>query len=173
MGSKAMLNLAWETLYMGAFVFIVSYWLHKWAFEKGLADEGDFVTTKKLKKAAKERGEKYKTGHAILDKWLAFGGGYYGIVALIKLIFIELTQFWQFITDADAIHEFFSTLGLGTLIQFLVEQIKNFVAAIIWPVDYIDRWSVLQIAIFIAITWGIYNYARKFARLKLNQVTTE
>lgn len=162
------MSVAWEILYMSIMVYAASYWLHYRAFDKGLGDAQDIVKTKALKKDAEGKKRDYKTGHKIIDKWLAFGGGYYGIVALIKLIFIELAQFWSFITDGEAIGEFINTLGLATIVNFFMDQLKNFIAAVIWPVDYLNSFSLLQVAMFIGVTYFACEYARKTARQKLN-----
>lgn len=154
---------------MSVFVFWAGYLLHKVAYKKGIADENDLVKTKALKKDSEGKKREYKTGNTAVDKWLDFGGGYYGIVALIKLIFIELEQIGEFIMNWPGMNEFINDLGIGTIINFFVEQFRNFVAAITWPVDYLGRYEILEIAIFIGVTYYAYNYSRKLARAKLNE----
>lgn len=146
----------------------VGYTLHYYAFKNGIADENDIVDTQALKKQAQANKQKYKTGNGFLDKWLDFGGGYYGSVAMIKLIFIELGQIAGFISNWQGLDNFIDDIGIGMLINFFVEQIQNFVAAIIWPVDYLNEYSILQCGIFVAITYFVYEVSRRLARENLN-----
>ncbi len=165
-----MLDLVWEITYMSAFVFGIGYGLHYVAYLKGLGNKHDVVKPENLKKRVKQKNGKLKTGNSFLDKWLEFGGGYYGSIALIHLIFIELAQIKEFIADWPGGTEFINGLGINTLVTFFIEQIMNFVAAISWPVDYLGRYSIAQIAIFIGITYLAYQVSRKIARTQVNKV---
>lgn len=163
-----MLSLVWHLIYMSVFVTALGFALHYYAFKRGLGDEHDVVSTKYLKKTYKDQQQDYKTGNGFLDKWLAFGGGYYGIIAFIQLIFIELNQVQEFIADWQGFSAFIQSLGMGTLINILIEQIMNFVAAICWPVDYLSRFSIAEIGVFVAITYFAYSYSRRLARARLD-----
>ena len=164
-----MFVLAWEILYMGTFIFGISFCLHYLAYHRDIADEFDVVKTKSLKKDKTGKKRDYKTGNTLLDKWLDFGGGYYGIVALLHLVFIELAQIKEFISGWQGLSAFIDDLGIGTIVNFFVEQFMNFVAAICWPVDYLSRFSIFEIAVFIAITYVVHEMARKLARKEINK----
>ena len=161
------MNLVWHIIYMSALVFAVGFALHFYAYKRGLGDEFDEVKTKTLKKDARGKKRDYKTGNGFLDKWLDFGGGYYGIIAFIQLIFIEIAQVRDFIADWDGLSAFIDSLGIGMLINMLIEQIMNFVAAICWPVDYLEQFSIAEIAIFICITFVFYKVSQRVAKTKL------
>lgn len=165
-----MSTLVWEILYMSLLIFALAFVLHFVAYLKGMGDDNDEIHTTALKKIAKARKTKWKTGNTFIDKWLEFGGGYYGIVAFVKFILIELAQIKDFLFDGPSIGEFIQSLGIGTLINLFVEQIMNFVAAIIWPTDLLGRYPILQIAIFIGITYLAYDAARKLARRRINRM---
>ena len=165
------MELVWEIISMSLCMLVVGYGLHYFAFKTGIADEHDKVKTDTLKKRAKDNKKNYKTGNGFLDKWLDFGGGYYGGIALIKLILIELGQIEEFISNWQGLDNFINDIGVGMLISFFVEQITNFVAAIIWPTDYLSRFSIEKVAIFVGITYLAYEFSRKLARHKVNRLS--
>ncbi|BDX04798.1 hypothetical protein [Planctobacterium marinum] len=164
------MNLIWHIIYMSTLVFAMGFALHFYAYKRGLGDEFDEVKTKTLKRDAQGNKRPYKTGNGFLDKWLEFGGGYYGIIAFIQLVFIEIGQVRDFISDWSGLSDFIDSLGIGMLIRILIEQIMNFVAAICWPVDYLEQFSLTEIALFICITFVFYKFSQRVARAKLTQV---
>lgn len=167
-----MAELTWEILYMSVSVLGIGYVLHRMAYSRGLGDDDDVV--KRVKKPVKESNGKVKqikqkTDSGILEKWLDFGGGYYGTIAFVKLIFIELNQFRGFVSEWTSLGDFIQTLGLDFLIRFFVDQIMNFVAAISWPADYFSHYQVSQIAVFVGVTYVAYKLSSKLARRALTQ----
>lgn len=183
-----MQDLIIDIIVMGTCIFITGYILHLMAYRKGwedVDDDDDFDIEKELdldveaeleEDLAQFDHDKVKSkysrgdGNTFLDKWMDFGGGYYGTVAFVELVFIELGQFKNFIVNFPGVSTFVDSLGIDFLVAFFVEQMMNFVAAIIWPTDYIAKFSILHVAIFIGVTWLLYEQARKFA---LRQVRSE
>lgn len=162
-----MLELIWHLSYMSVLVFVLGYFLHYHAFKQGLADDNDKVKTDTLKKGPDGEEKDYKTGNGFLDKWLDFGGGYYGIIAFIHLIFIEFNEVKEFVLGWTGLDEFLQELNFNTLVNIIIEQIMNFVYAISWPAQYFNKFNLLQIAIFIALTYVFYTLSRKLARSRL------
>ncbi|RUO26861.1 hypothetical protein CWE09_09280 [Aliidiomarina minuta] len=80
---------------------------------------------------------------------------------MIKLLLIELDQLSEFIADWQGLDNFIDSIGIGMLVSFFVEQIMNFVQAIIWPSDYVSRFAIEKVAIFVLITYIAYNISRK------------
>ena len=87
-------------------------------------------------------------------------------MALVKLVFIEIGQVQSFFESWKGTGQFIDSIGFNLLVAFFVEQIQNFVAAIIWPTDYLSRFSILECAVFIAVTYGVYNGAKRLAKEK-------
>ena len=87
----------------------------------------------------------------IHNKWLTFGGGFYGVVGLLTYAVVELKDLWDFFIGFESVWVLLSQLGLDTLIGLLVEALRNFIVAIAWPAywlsdirsDYIWLWFVL------------------------------
>ena len=69
-------------------------------------------------------------------KWMKFGGGFYGVVAFYTYILVELPEVRDFFVSLARMFEH----GLVSLvIQFFIESLKNFIAAIAWPAYWLSR----------------------------------
>lgn len=160
-----MLALIWEVFYMGTSILIASFALHFFAYKKGWGD--DEIKRNSDKDEYFDHDRKSILTNPFINKWLGFGGGYYGIVAFVKLVFIEFGQFTAFVKEWQGMEEFADSLGLGTLIGFFVEQMQNFISAIIWPTYYLRTYSIFECAIFVIATYFIYECSKKLAVKKV------
>ena len=148
---------------MGLFVGLLSYILYALSHEGGHSDTEGAVKRKPKLNARTGLKQERKTGHFAIDKWLVFGGGYYGTVALVKLVLSEIGQAYRFLSDWEGILAYFANFGIGTIISFFVNQFKTFIDAIIWPADYFGEYSLVELAVLFALTYGAYRWAQKIA----------
>lgn len=130
---------------VGAFTYLLIWW--------GLRS-GYFQHTTKLKlledevsrqaKARSKKKKKDKTGEPVQhepgpkfdpvhNKWLAFGGGFYGTVALMTFGVIEAGEIFGFFADLRANLGRLAELSIGLLVEVFIDQLKNFVSALAWP----------------------------------------
>ncbi len=168
------IKMSWlfEVLYTSALLAVLSYFLHVWSYRGGHGDPRKKVKFKPKKNKDTGKKQDKKTGHYALDKWLGMGGGFYGTVAIYKLIIIEMQQAIEFLGNWSELIAYFQNFGLNTIIQFFIGQIQNFVAAIIWPTDYLGRYSWLEIGFFFAMTYGAYLVGQDRAQTDYkNQIT--
>ena len=155
---------------MGSTVFMVSYALHIIAFKHR-------VLTPCAETFNSDTHNAPETNNSFLKKWLDFGGGFYGIVAFVKLIFIELKQIRDLFVNWQSMEIFTGgqvDIGFifGSLFHFIFGQIENFVTAIIWPLNYLGSFSILESLLFFAVTYGLYLWARKLAASSLHHFIT-
>ena len=88
------------------------------------------------------------------NKWLAFGGGFYGVVGLLTYAVVELREIRDFFTQFNGFLSLFSDITLELIIGFFINSIINFVVAIAWPAywlsdirsDYVWIWFVAAYA---------------------------
>jgi len=88
------------------------------------------------------------------NKWLSFGGGFYGVVGLLTYAVVELGEIRDFITQFDGLLSLVSDITLEMFIGFFINSIMNFVVAIAWPAywlsdirsDYIWIWFLAAYA---------------------------
>jgi hypothetical protein len=100
------------------------------------------------------------------SKWMEFGGGFYGVVALFTYALVELGE----------IRDLFANFGdlfrgdlVRMIVQFFVESLKNFVTAITWPVYWLERIHGEQWLWVIGAYGGYWLGAKAAFRLSQNQ----
>jgi len=71
-------------------------------------------------------------GDIFHGKIMSFGGGFYGTMAVLTYILIELIEIWQFLAKIFGPGSWFENIGIGMLIDFIINSIMNFIAAFIW-----------------------------------------
>lgn len=126
-------------LQVGLPLFILTFALIWWALLRGRV-EGDThkalqESMASLVKRQKDKEQPEKVDPA-LGKWFSFGGGFYGLVALYTWILIEWDDVSEFIMDLG---DLVFRLDIGVLIRLFIESIMNFVAAIAWPVYWLQK----------------------------------
>lgn len=66
------------------------------------------------------------------SKWVSFGGGFYGLAALITFFVIEILEVIDFLTAATDLDYFIEAISFSTLIAIFVESLKNMFTALTW-----------------------------------------
>ena len=94
-----MKDIVWEIALIGSMVFVSSLLLHYLAYRKGLLsvwneDGEDQVQSEEVTDEQRE-----SESNPLIQKWLAFGGGYYGIIAFVKLLIIEFRQLQDLVNN--------------------------------------------------------------------------
>jgi hypothetical protein len=158
-------------LFAGLPVGVVSYLLIWWALRaKYLERTGDLKQVelhfKQLSKArssrkknAKKAGEEDAPTHKlnpVHNKWLAFGGGFYGVVALITLVVIETTEILGFFADFRENVSRLADFGFDLVVSFFVDQMMNFVTALAWPGYWMSEVGASAIWIWFLAAYGGY-----------------
>ncbi len=113
-----------------------------------------------------ENTKKQKSVHlrqVIYNKYLKFGGGFYGAVALITYLHIECYQVIDFINKFTSLSDFIDRIGLGMLIKFFIEAIMHFITAIIWPTYWHKYLPIGSFWIWIIVAILAHSAATKYA----------
>lgn len=102
----------------------------------------------KRQKAARKSGQALAEGlsigarggrlNPVHNKWLAFGGGFYGVVALITYAVIELGDLRDFFAGFGGLGDLLRRFGFDMLVGLFVEALVNFIRAIAWPVYWLS-----------------------------------
>ncbi len=131
----------------------MAYLLVWWALRNGFLSDVETVkdVEAQVKRQAKDEEGK-KAGDPIHRKWLALGGGFYGVVALFTLTIIELNDILDFLRNFAGFESLANLLSVSTLIGILIETLMNTFMALAWPfywmsdvqVDYAWIWFAMQ-----------------------------
>lgn len=165
---------------VGALSFVMVWW----ALRSGVLSKTDGVRAlskeidalgKRDKQLRKERKESRKAGkeipvqqapriNPVHGKWLKFGGGFYGIVALYTYGLIEWGDVADRISSFGGLPRFLGSISIDLVINIFIEGLLNFVAAISWPVYWMSEFGAEQIWIWIGIAYGGYWLGMRFAQ---------
>jgi len=153
---------------VGLPVGLTSYGLVWWALKKNYISEVASVKSfeQAVKKRKKDKALK-KQGDPVHRKWLAFGGGFYGVVGLLTYAAVEFAEIRDFILQFGGFIEMIKNLSLNFVISLLVGAIKNFVAAIAWPVYWLNEIHSEHIWIWFVVAYGAYWAGSRLALRKM------
>lgn len=151
---------------------ILSYFLFHWSLASGrLGDitgrkafKNELKRMKREAKAAKKAGQKHPSGNPLHNKWLKFGGGFYGLVALWTFAVIEIQEVYQFFMDFTGLSGIVDKLGLDLFISFFVNSLLNFIRAIAWPGYWPEVLDSSRILLWLIIAYAGYWAGMRAAR---------
>jgi hypothetical protein len=149
---------------------LASYALVWWTLKKNYVgspvDLDDFRS--EVKRLAKDKETK-KQGDPVYRKWLAFGGGFYGLVGLLTYVLVELGEIRDFFLQFESISALISGISFDLIIGLMVDALSNFVVAIAWPVYWMNDIDSNNIWVWFAVAYGGYWAG---ARLALHRAKT-
>jgi hypothetical protein len=161
-------------------VTITSFVLTWWSLQRGYVKPGNSIRLLKTElktisktNSSKKRKRKQRDSDGaetpemktdpLHRKWMKFGGGFYGVVAFQTYLVIEYNEIMDFIEQYEGVTGLFSQLGPGLLISFFVESIKNFVAAVIWPVTWLQEIPAEYLPVWLIAAWLGYRLGTHLA----------
>ena len=74
-----------------------------------------------LKTLSKDKENRVKKGDPIHNKWMKFGGGFYGVVAMLTLLVIEWSDIKGF--GLSGFREIFNNFGIEKLIELVIDMV--------------------------------------------------
>ena len=161
------LELLLVFLILGASSFVLFYLVFKYDDPEvtGLVTKDfkyDKATKKKKSKAIKKN---FSATGVLTSKWVQFGGGFYGLVAVLTYIVVEAKEVIDLFSSETGIMDAISSIGFGTLIKFLLESLMNFITAITWPVFWMGEGDAPFWQWFLVAYAGYFigqSFAKKF-----------
>lgn len=91
----------------------------------------DKAELKKIKKELKKAP--LSVQNIVMSKWVAFGGGFYGVMALLTYLVVEFYEVVDFLTSEETMWATITSLGVNDVFAFFINSLMNFVTAIAWP----------------------------------------
>ena len=150
---------------------LLSFILYRWSYKTGRLDgSGDRKARKAEMKALRKgaRKKNAKTKNPVHNKWMKFGGGFYGLVGMWTFLVVEVLEVYDFATGyegMDGLVDTLSTLSVfGLLIEFFINSLKNFITAVAWPGYWPDVLQSGQIWVWLLAAYGGYWIGMKAAR---------
>lgn len=159
---------------IGLFTLALVYWLlQRGSFSESLDIKGLEREIKAMSKSNKKKNKQASKEntvdlHPLQKKWAKFGGGFYGIVAFFTYIVVEVRELISMIMGFGGFFDFLKQLNVNLIIQIFIEALINFIAAITWPVYWMQRIDTDQTWL-----WFVMAYAGYWVGLKLAQMLTQ
>lgn len=165
-------------LLAGLPVGLTSYFLFSWALRRRppAAVTSLKALQRELKQQSKEKAKRKKANKrdfaAVLaegahfsrdsqldlihNKWLTFGGGFYGVVGLLTYAVVEFSELWDFAMGFENVWALIAQFGLNTLVNLLLEALRNFIVAIAWPAYWMSEIQTGRIWLWFVVAYAGY-----------------
>lgn len=127
--------------------FIVLAQLRRRGDLNGDQDFKEMETHLKELNKARKSGRETTFLHA---KWMQFGGGFYGCTALWTFFVIEFFEVRDFLLNFPGFDALLAEGVVGLLVGLFVNQLLNFIEAIVWFTYWGERGSHIGIYILVA-----------------------
>jgi len=113
-------------------VAVISFGLVFLAIKRGYIDSEESVDSlsKKRKQAKKDKVE-FKV-NPIHNKWLYFGGGYYGLMAFSTFIHVEFLEVYNFFANYTSFIDLLEQISIGAVIRLIIDSFTNLIPAFTW-----------------------------------------
>lgn len=154
----------------GVPVGVVSFLLVWWALRAGYFER--VTRIKEMEKHVKRLSKEYKgknkpaedTGvqaekkkfNPVHNKWLTFGGGFYGVAALMTFAIIEIGEIGDFFAQFNDNVSKLAQLEISMLIGFIIDSFMNFIIAIAWPLYWVSEIGGGSIWIWVLAAYAGY-----------------
>ncbi|MBT8062758.1 MAG: hypothetical protein KJO85_08740 [Gammaproteobacteria bacterium] len=147
----------------------LSFLMVWWALRKGVLSEtgGLKALGKEIEAMGKLHKDKKKESprvNPLHGKWLKFGGGFYGTVALYTYGLIEWVEIRETIERFGGFSSFIGELSINLFINMFINGLMNFIAAISWPVYWIREFGSNHMWIWFLVAYGAYWLGMRMAQ---------
>ena len=148
----------------GVPLFILSFLLVFWAIKHEYISADD---KKADLRGFKKEYNKDKSAHKvnrIHRKWLFFGGGFYGLMALVTYVHVEAIEIYDFFLGYTTFADFIDQVSISAVISLIIESFLNLIPAFIWFL-YWPKHIVMQNGLYWLIAAYIgYQLGTNFAK---------
>jgi len=164
-----MLDLFKAVFFAGLPVAVISYYLIILTSKKATLKSKNARELKKELKSLeyKEHPKDNFVQSMVHKKFLKFGGGFYGVLAFITYIHIEIMQIINFIRGFSGFQNFLDGIGFSMLLGFIIEAIMNLVQAFMWPVYWYKYLPIGSFWVWILVAIFAHTVATRRALSKL------
>ncbi len=129
---------------------------------------GDFSDRKSRSEALKGFKKSTKDSKAkpnlFMRRWLFFGGGFYGMMAVFTYIVLEAQDIWTFLVFLMDPANWTFEITIRLLVKLLINTIMNFVDAALWFTTWLKGLGFSGIVLWLVVVYLCYSMAARLAR---------
>lgn len=116
---------------------VLSWMIFTWLFNAGELDRAHdnkeiSSNLKAMKEAFKKTPRKQRRKSFVMNKWMFFGSGFYGLAGLWTFAVIEVSQFLSFVFNYPGTDYLMRNGFVAFLIEVLINQLQNLIMALVW-----------------------------------------
>jgi len=148
---------------VGAFSFLMTYF----SYQKGYLSTDVEIQEAFKKKNNIETTLSRKNKKELVflhSKWITFGGGFYGLIALLTFIIIELLQILNFWLGITSWQDVIALISVDTVIAMIIDSIMNMIKAGIWFTYWPTQLNTDHYLAWILIAYIGYRLGGKYAK---------
>jgi len=148
---------------IGCFSFLMVYY----AYQKGYLSPEITIRSAFKDKHNDDRQLSKKNKKSLIflhSKWVGFGGGFYGLVALVTFLYIELKQIVEFFISATGLQSFLNLLSISAFIGMFIDSIMNMIKALVWFVYWPEIFDMSNFFIWVLIAYLGYRLGSYLAQ---------
>jgi len=168
------LELLEAAIKLGLPVLVLSWLLIHRLYQTGRISKGaDHKTVKSTLKQIKKGWGKEDNARSdfVQNKWMRFGGGFYGITAVATFILIEVSDALSFLWHFPGFGELFKGGLIDFIVGLLVNQFETFVSSFLWFAYWAGDDQTLLI--WIVAPYAGYLTGLNLASKSLNQLAAK
>lgn len=152
------------TIKLGIPMVVLSWIIFTWLYGGGDLDrKGDRKSINAQVKTMKKSFKKKKDGgtsNYMVEKWMWFGSGFYGLAGLWTFAVIEITDVLRILVNPALILESFDEGLVSAVVNLVVNQFSNLVKAFVW----FSYWSNGGVIVWLLVAYAGYWIGVEMAR---------
>jgi hypothetical protein len=164
-------NFLEATLKLGVPMVILSWLIFTWLYGRGELDRKTDRKTidaqvKKIRKSYKKR-EKSKKDNYLIEKWMWFGSGFYGLAGLWTFVVIEVADIFRILFEPSLIIHSLDDGVIAAVVNVFLNQLGNVISAFVWFSYWADDGMLVWMLAAYAGYWAGVELARRSEDLTL------
>lgn len=163
-----LISESFEALFIaGIPVFIFSFLMVYFSYKKGYLSTDVSIKNafnKDEKSSSKLSKENKKNLQFIYSKWVTFGGGFYGLIAVLTFFIIEILQILNFWLNVSSWKDITDLLSISTIFSMLADFIVNMISAAIWFTYWPNKLQSSHFILWILVAYLCYRFGAHSAK---------
>lgn len=111
---------------------VLAFMMVFYAIKRGYIEIDETVQSLKQRKKQAKKDDSEFNVNPVHQKWLYFGGGYYGLMALGTYIHVELLEIIDFFGNYSSFSNLIDQMTFKAVIHFVIESFLNIIPAFTW-----------------------------------------
>jgi hypothetical protein len=162
------------TIKLGIPMVVLSWIIFTWLYGGGELDRGADrksigLQVKLIKKSFKKKKDG-GTSHYMVEKWMWFGSGFYGLAGLWTFAVIEIADVLRVVFNPSTIADTFDDGLVSAVVDIAANQLSNLVTAFVWFGYWADDGIIVWLVVAYVGYWIGVELARRGEDLPIQEL---